>query len=63
VADLFKPFISYNKPNGAGLGLSICQKHVLEHKGRLEYTPAKPQGARFDIRIPQKYDLYGKELY
>jgi signal transduction histidine kinase len=55
--DLFKPFISYNKPNGTGLGLPICQKLVQEHKGRIDYTPMQPHGARFDIRLPQKYNF------
>ena len=57
VDDLFKPFISYNKPTGTGLGLSICQKLVQEHKGRIEYTPVQPHGARFDIRLPQQHNL------
>ena len=54
---LFKPFFTYNKLNGTGLGLPICQKLVHEHNGRLEYSPEKPHGSRFDIRLPQNLDL------
>ncbi len=51
--ELFKPFVSEGKPHGTGLGLAICKKLVSEHKGRLEYIPQSPHGARFDIRLPQ----------
>ena len=54
---LFKPFFTYNKPNGTGLGLPICQKLVQEHNGRMEYSPVKPHGSRFDIRLPQNIPL------
>jgi signal transduction histidine kinase len=53
VPDLFKPFVTYNKPNGTGLGLPICQKLVQEHLGRMDFYHVEPHGARFDIRIPQ----------
>ncbi|MCB5224031.1 MAG: ATP-binding protein [Candidatus Cloacimonadaceae bacterium] len=54
IADqLFSPFFTYNKSNGTGLGLPICQKLIKEHGGRIEYSPIEPHGARFDIRIPQ----------
>ncbi|MGC9362013.1 MAG: cyclic nucleotide-binding domain-containing protein [Candidatus Syntrophosphaera sp.] len=53
VPNLFKPFLTYNKPNGTGLGLPICQKLVQEHSGRMDFYHVKPHGARFDIRIPQ----------
>ncbi len=51
--ELFKPFITEGKEHGTGLGLAICKKLVQEHRGRMEYIPVKPHGARFDIRIPQ----------
>ena len=50
---LFQPFFTYNKSNGTGLGLPICQKLIKEHGGRIEYNSVEPHGARFDIRIPQ----------
>lgn len=57
VNQLFKPFFTYNKLNGTGLGLPICQKLAQEHNGRLEFTPVKPHGSRFDIRLPQNIPL------
>ncbi len=50
---LFEPFVTDGKAHGTGLGLAICRKIVNEHRGRLEYLPNAPRGARFDIRIPQ----------
>ncbi|MDZ4121246.1 MAG: ATP-binding protein [Candidatus Cloacimonadaceae bacterium] len=51
--NLFKPFVSADKPHGTGLGLAICKKLVHEHHGRLEFVPTETGGCRFDIRIPQ----------
>lgn len=51
--ELFQPFFTYNKSNGTGLGLPICQKLIKEHGGRIEYSSVEPHGARFDVRIPQ----------
>ena len=51
--ELFQPFVSEGKEHGTGLGLAICKKLIQEHRGRMEYIPVKPHGARFDIRIPQ----------
>lgn len=54
VADrLFEPFVSSGKTNGTGLGLPICQKLVEEHQGHLDYSPVKPHGSRFSLRLPQ----------
>lgn len=55
-SSLFRPFVTYGKPNGTGLGLAICSKLVQDHSGRLEYKPVEPNGSRFDIRIPQNPD-------
>ena len=52
-AELFQPFISQGKTHGTGLGLPICRKLVVEHKGRLEYIAPPEGGSRFDIRLPQ----------
>ncbi len=37
---------------GAGLGLSIAQSYALAHGGKLIYEPAKPNGARFELVLP-----------
>ncbi len=56
VPELFKPFVTHDKPTGTGLGLPICAKLVQEHAGRLDFKPVEPHGSRFDIRIPQNLD-------
>src|SRR5258707_6115107 len=48
---LFEPFYT-TKPEGMGLGLSICRSVIEAHGGRLWATPCKPQGALFQFTIP-----------
>lgn len=50
---IFQPFVTEEKQRGTGLGLPICHKIVMEHKGRMEYFPVEPTGSRFDVRLPQ----------
>lgn len=50
---IFQPFVTEEKQRGTGLGLPICHKIVMEHKGRMEYFPVEPHGSRFDVRLPQ----------
>jgi PAS domain S-box-containing protein len=40
------------KPNGIGLGLSICRSIVESHGGRLSVSPAHPHGSVFQIMLP-----------
>ena len=48
---LFTPFYT-TKPNGMGMGLSICQSIIEDHGGRLWATRLDPQGALFQFTIP-----------
>src|SRR5712672_2213004 len=48
---LFAPFYT-TKPNGMGLGLSICQSIIEDHGGRLWASRIDPQGALFQFTIP-----------
>jgi signal transduction histidine kinase len=48
---LFEPFYT-TKPEGMGMGLSICSSIIEAHGGRLWATPCEPQGALFQFTIP-----------
>jgi C4-dicarboxylate-specific signal transduction histidine kinase len=48
---LFRPFYT-TKPNGMGMGLSICRSIIEDHRGRLWATRHDPRGALFQFTIP-----------
>jgi C4-dicarboxylate-specific signal transduction histidine kinase len=48
---LFEPFYT-TKPEGMGMGLSICRSIIEAHGGRLWVTRCEPQGALFQFTIP-----------
>lgn len=50
-ARLFLPFSS-TKPNGMGLGLSICRSLIEMHQGRLWFTRREPAGCCFHFALP-----------
>jgi signal transduction histidine kinase len=55
VADrIFEPFVSYGKREGAGLGLSIAQRIVHEHRGEITFESPDCGGATFVVRLPLK---------
>lgn len=48
---IFRPFYS-NKARGTGLGLSVTQRIVQDHGGRLEMSSQGARGATFTIFLP-----------
>lgn len=50
-AKLFQPFNSL-KPEGMGLGLSICRTIVEQHGGKIWYEEARKTGARISFTLP-----------
>jgi signal transduction histidine kinase len=53
---LFDAFYT-TKPNGMGMGLSICRSIIEAHGGRVWATPSLPQGAVFHFTLPRQLDI------
>jgi signal transduction histidine kinase len=49
---IFAPFVT-TKPQGMGMGLSICHLIVQAHAGRLTVERLDPYGTRFEVRLPE----------
>jgi signal transduction histidine kinase len=48
---IFEPFVT-TKPDGLGMGLSICRSIIDAHGGRLWVTPRAPHGTALRFTVP-----------
>jgi len=48
---IFAPFFT-TKPQGMGIGLSICRNIIETHGGRLRAAPGTPHGTVFEFTVP-----------
>ncbi len=48
---IFEAFFT-TKPQGMGMGLSICRSIIEAHRGRIWVTPGTPQGSVFYVQLP-----------
>jgi signal transduction histidine kinase len=50
--NLFRPFASFGKKNGLGLGLALSRQSLLDSGGDLWVEKKATPGARFVMRLP-----------
>ncbi|MCD8510623.1 MAG: ATP-binding protein [Bacillus sp. (in: Bacteria)] len=51
IGDIFNPFAT-SKETGTGLGLTIVQRIIENHKGRIELLSSSDEGTTFCISLP-----------
>jgi C4-dicarboxylate-specific signal transduction histidine kinase len=50
-AKIFDPFYT-TKSDGSGIGLSLCQRIITDHRGTLSIGVSRWSGAEFRIELP-----------
>jgi PAS domain S-box-containing protein len=53
---IFLPFFTAKKRRGLGLGLSICQRIIKNHSGKIEFQSRLGEGTTFNIYLPSGLD-------
>ncbi|MFI5110541.1 MAG: ATP-binding protein [Terriglobales bacterium] len=54
---IFRPFVSFGKENGTGLGLTIAHKILADHGGRLRLASSSASGTTFELTLPLNYQM------
>ncbi len=54
---IFRPFVSFGKENGTGLGLTIAHKILADHGGRLQLASTSASGTTFELTLPLNYQM------
>ncbi|MCH8804589.1 MAG: hypothetical protein IH986_00690 [Planctomycetes bacterium] len=49
---IWEPFFSTEQDEGTGLGLDMCRRTVLAHRGEISCENGPGCGATFTIRLP-----------
>jgi len=52
-ARIFEPYFS-TKNNGTGLGLTIVNQIIEDHRGYVRVRPNEPRGTRFTVELPAR---------
>lgn len=52
IFEIFQRLITTRDKTGAGIGLAICKRIVLNHNGLINATGVEGEGARFDVYLP-----------
>jgi signal transduction histidine kinase len=58
---IFQPFFSARKKRGLGLGLSICDRIIRNHGGKIEVESCPGKGTTFKIYLPEEPKLTREE--
>jgi two-component system NtrC family sensor kinase len=59
LAKIFQPFFSAKKGKGIGLGLSICERIIQNHGGKITVESEPAKGTTFRIYLPLEYKPAG----
>ena len=49
---IFEPFFTAKKRTGLGLGLSVCERIVKNHGGRIEAASQPGEGTQVTVHLP-----------
>jgi signal transduction histidine kinase len=59
---LFNPFVTAEKPNGTGLGLTLARRIAEEHGGSVFLEKSNPDGAVFTLSLAKNRSLLLEDL-